>query len=418
MCAKIRIQWCVDNSILNHEISLAGKSVLVSKIYLQNLLPPSYELLAVCALLEENATIELQHLTDTNGEMHFLLESSMSKSFSLILRPLSVCDSFESSKEDIMDKGEANISCVDVSSSSAEEIHEDIKEDEVTTNLKACTKYKSVVSYIIEYGQACILKKKLGKVSRHKMVEEIPRVYDGELVLEFPPTFDKIGNTHGMEQKYDGHLWTRPSTSNMRLECTVRISYCIGVLECRFPSCPFFTNNRRHNKCFFNGHLARKVAVGLLATDEKGKITCHFCRRSPYCIETCKCMVYYVMPHDKHMTRMMLHVGTHLHEVQAGTSQAMIEKTKHLVAKVVGVDRSAGPRKIQMNVAKEMIFSALVDDGTNDHGKAIGDVELTNFLEELVPLVENQRQVSNSVIVVLLFSICSSYLKFKIVMQI
>ena len=40
------------------------------------------------------------------------------------------------------------------------------------------------------------------------------------------------------------------------------------------------------------------------------------------------------------MTRMMVHVGHHLHEVQTGTSRAAIERIRKMVSSVLQVNRN------------------------------------------------------------------------------
>lgn len=394
MFSEVILEWEIDNSKIYHNIPLNSSSLLVSNVFLQSLLPPAYHLSGVSAIIDESTFVQISSIQDMDKNVHYLLDSSMSNRFSLVVIPISVCDSFDSFNSSKTTKKQAT-PCYDLSSSSTEGHFETTHQEGVSRVIKneesPCQVFQSVVSYISSYAPPSILKSKLAKVISKKQVKEIPRSYDGDCVLEFPPTFGEIGNTHGMEQKYDGHLWTRPTTSNMALECTVRVSYCIGTLECHRNSCTHYINNKKYNNSFFHGHLSKKIAIGLLAIEEKSKITCHYCRKPAYCVETCKCMVYYVMPHDKSMTRMMLHLGNHMHQVQPSTSMAMIENTKLIVSKMLQVDRTAGPRKIQMNVAKEMIFSTMVEEGAKDQTNIVGDVELYNFLEELVPLVENQR---------------------------
>lgn len=403
MSSAITLEWELDHSILYHNIPLNSPTLLVSSNFLQGLLPPDYLLLGVKAILEDNNYVDINRLQHIDGNIHYLLDSSLSTKYSLSITPIFVCDSPESSKshksadDSAYKQGGQQLeeSVHDLSSSSTGDCLK-TSFGEGTSNVAEksehhCQEIQSVVNYISEYGPPCILKAKLAKITSRTFVKEIPRIYNDDNIFEFPATFGEIGQMHGMEQKYDGHIWTRPITSNMALQCTVRVSYCIGALECHRNTCPYYINNKKYNTTFFKGHLSKKIAIGLLATDEKTKITCHYCKRPAYCVETCRCMVYYVMPHDSTMTRMMLHLGSHQHAVQPGTSKIMIDKTKQLVSKMLKADRSAGPRKIQMGVAKEMIFSTIVEENTEDNASMVGEVELSNFLEELVPLVESQR---------------------------
>ena len=53
------------------------------------------------------------------------------------------------------------------------------------------------------------------------------------------------------------------------------------------------------------------------------------------------------------------------------------------------MDHNSGPRKIQMITARHLLLRSLI----NDQDCIKEDQELENFLEELMPLVQNQRLV-------------------------
>ena len=121
----------------------------------------------------------------------------------------------------------------------------------------------------------------------------------------------------------------------MAIQCTVHVSYCVGALECHRVNCPFFLNNKRFKNTFFHGHLGKKVAMGLLVENGKSKIVCHFCQKTAYCVQKCKCMVYYVMPKDPSVAQLMLHLRVHDHPVQPRTSKAMIERVRRAVSNML-----------------------------------------------------------------------------------
>ena len=108
-----------------------------------------------------------------------------------------------------------------------------------------------------------------------------------------------------------------------------------------------------------------------------------------FCKEPCDCMVYYIFPSDSNMTRLMLHIGYHSHEVQIGTSRATIQKIRKVVSSGVRGDRNNGPRRVQMIVARQLLVDAIVGKEKGD----MGEIELSNILEEIIPLVQNQRCV-------------------------
>ena len=104
-------------------------------------------------------------------------------------------------------------------------------------------------------------------------------------------------------------------------------------------------------------------------------------------------MVYYVMPKDPSVTQLMLHLGVHEHPVQPSTSKAMMERVRRAIFDMLKGHKSVGPRKLQMDIVKDMLFSYM--SRKEKTTIELGDHELCSFLEELGPLVEDKRLFSN-----------------------
>ena len=83
----------------------------------------------------------------------------------------------------------------------------------------------------------------------------------------------------------------------------------------------------------------------------------------------------------------MIHCGTHEHNVKDGTSKLLTDKTREMVSKVLGIDRHAGARKVQMCVAKEIVMTTLMQDGGNRN--IIGKQEFATIAEDMGPLVHD-----------------------------
>ena len=185
-------------------------------------------------------------------------------------------------------------------------------------------------------------------------------------------------------------MWTRPHTTNMAINGTARLSYCLASLECPRVTCRFFLINGRFNDCYFHGYLDKKVNSGLLCDDGKTKISCHYCKQVVYCKDPCNSMVYYIMPLSNQFSRLMIHVGHHHHDVHLGTSRARIEKVTKLVVGFLNMDRSPSPCKVQMVVGRQLIVASLIFCGKEDN-RAFKESKLTNCFEELMLIVQNQR---------------------------
>ena len=248
---------------------------------------------------------------------------------------------------------------------------------------------ESIIPWILKSPRCPKLQGIIHQTQEIRHVEEIPQQYNGDVIFELSPYSDATKRMEGMEQKYDGHIWTRPQKANMSIDCTVRLSYCLGSLVCQRITCPYFVTNKKFNTSYFHGYLDRQVNKGLLCQDDKLGIKCHYCKKNVFCAEPCSCKVYYILPFNPKMTRLMVHTGQHSHEVQSGTSRAAVERIRKMVATVMRVDRQHGPRKVQMIVARQLLVDAIV--GQNE--QSFGESELSNILEEMIPLVQTQRLV-------------------------
>ena len=246
---------------------------------------------------------------------------------------------------------------------------------------------KSIITWILEGHKCSRLQNMIIDSGEITHVKEIPQQYDGNVVFELPPVFDSSKRMEGMEQRFDGHIWTRPQKTNMSIDCTVRLSYCLGSLVCHRNTCSYFVTNKKFNVSFFHGYLNRQVSKGLLCKDEKLRILCHYCKNIVFCEEPCSARVYYVLPSDSTMTRLMVHIGHHSHEAQSGTSRAAIERIRKMVNTILRVDRHNGPRRVQMIVARQILVDAII--GSEE--VQMGETELSNVLEEMIPLVQTQR---------------------------
>lgn len=162
---------------------------------------------------------------------------------------------------------------------------------------------------------------------------------------------------------------------------------CAGSLKCVNEMCPKLQHFRRANYANFKGSLKKVPEPGQFCNNKEGKLQCHYCKHSPMCIEMCPAFVYYVMPNDETMTRLMIHNGTHNHECQSGASKGLRERVKEMVDRVVKIHRHAGPRMVQMCVAKEIVMGSLVKEG--GASESIGEQELESIVAEMEPLVED-----------------------------
>lgn len=406
------------DAIPSINLSFIEGKLIVSKRLLQMRLGNNHSFHSISAVVtaidDVRTSIPLQSYTDIEGGDHFLLDESMSVHYEVNFNANSSSmhgtinlDSSDTSEDKIGKRQYRECQSTDsprspefckhntatINLDSPEDRPSNVGKwtplDEETVRPEKTKPEKSAIEMILSRPGSSTLTKLLQRIQNHCIVSEIPRIYDGDIVFELPPTQETNNGMRGMEQRYDGHLWTKPVTSNIVFDGVVRMSYCVGLLECQRVTCPYFLNGAKKNTTFFRGTMKKKCPIGLLA-DGAGTIVCAFCKKVVVCVGSCPCTVYYVMPREVHYSRLMVHIGKHAHYVQPGTNRASIQRTRSLVDKVVALDKAAGPRKVQMSIAKELIMATMLkeDRAQND---TVGDLELSNFLEEIVPLVENRR---------------------------
>ncbi|KAI5080512.1 hypothetical protein GOP47_0003695 [Adiantum capillus-veneris] len=71
-------------------------------------------------------------------------------------------------------------------------------------------------------------------------------------------------------------------------------------------------------------------------------------------------------------------------------SRASIRNIKALVAKAVTMDNRAGPQKVQMILAREMVLKAFTDDNITS-GDFISEKEVHEMSQELLTLVNMKK---------------------------
>ena len=419
METSIVLSWIINNNQLSRELDLPEGKVLLSQYYLQNLLPPTCKFVSLSAVVqfgEVKTKMEIPSHKDIEGNIHFLIESSLSKEFFIDHTETTffVSDSNEQKLNDFSFESTQKYGdiCIQISdksdSSSSKEVllgeegsSSDIQilagsstgkysnDDSpyLQSGLQTPTSHQSIIPYLLNCGRGKRLQNLLLMSSNSSNVLEVPTTYNGLCVFELPPTFGKVSNMEGMQQKYDGHVWSRPRKSNLSVPANVNLSYCLGHFECRNYSCIYYKSNKKCNDRFFVGYLENQVSKGLPAEEERSKIACQYCKQIVYCLETCSCSVYYVIPPDSSMTRLFIHQGEHSHPVEPGTSRAAIERLKKLVSTCLKFNKDSGPRKLQMLIARKLLMESL----TTENSGECSERNLNSFLEELIPLIENQR---------------------------
>ncbi len=371
-----------------HTLSFYNGKLLISETFLKDKVIPM-QFLSLDALVivgTEEISVPLQRTVNHLGEGAYVLEECLSSVYKVIAIPLTppedvfVCTPII--VQDSPQPSPANV--IDLTSPYNAGV---IKEAIHQSSMLITKPSRSLMEDLKSSSTRNTLTKITADIHLVRKVTEIPRTYNGDIIFEFPPTMGKVQAMYSMEHRYDPHLWTKPQTSNIAFAGVTRRSQCIGSLKCINELCPKNVNYGIPNTSHFRGSMLKAPAPGEVCNTKIGKMVCHFCSKNALCIESCECFVYYVMPSDETCSRLMIHRGTHSHNVCDGTSKSLIDRTKEMVNKVLGVDHMAGAKKVQMCVAKEIVSASLIrPDGEFDK---ICEQELYAVADEMGPLVQD-----------------------------
>ena len=90
-------------------------------------------------------------------------------------------------------------------------LEDDVIQVDSSDEADLCCWKQSIIKWIEQSEGSGKLKRLLKMCNDPIQVNEIPSVYNGTICFELPATFGKQKRMYGMEQKFDGHFWTRPA---------------------------------------------------------------------------------------------------------------------------------------------------------------------------------------------------------------
>lgn len=203
-----------------------------------------------------------------------------------------------------------------------------------------------------------------------RRVKYLPPIFNGFVMFELPPlspTADvKIGRLlDGMDKKYDGHVWCKTKTTNIKNDVglTFRRAVCVGHIQCQNDLCSFFTRSSKHNDTEWDGFALNPFAIGqTTSAPSSSTLVCKICKLPPTCINTCPCRMYYVLSKGQTMTRACIHFGSHEHPVSDGMCRETIDKIHALIGEEVSKTPNAKNSAIALAASKEFLSTFLLQD--------------------------------------------------------
>ena len=137
-------------------------------------------------------------------------------------------------------------------------------------------------------------------------VEEIPEQYNGNCVYELPPASSKGKPMEGMEQKYDGHVWVKPLSTQMSFPATIRRSKCAGHLICSNEYCPIKGIFGQPNEIAWIGKLSTPIVTEGMFSLASETLACFHCGNVAVLLRECQYVAYYIFS-GENKSRLFIH---------------------------------------------------------------------------------------------------------------
>ena len=214
------ISWIIGHEKHEKIVMLRNSKLLLSRYFLQCLIPPTYKFISLKAIIQVGS--EILHVSiplewDIEGNEYYVLDSTLSTRYEMehssVLMYISDSEDSESNQNIELAKNNMQESHPKVISKSINQDEDPVALGKDTTiDLQSSDEEmqqkqtKSIISWISENQKCSRLQNMVNSSREVKQVKEIPQQYDGNLVFELPPVFDSSKRMEGMEQRFDGHL--------------------------------------------------------------------------------------------------------------------------------------------------------------------------------------------------------------------
>ena len=107
-------------------------------------------------------------------------------------------------------------------------------------------------------------------------------------------------------------------------------------------------------------------------------------------------MISCTLPEESMHSRLFIHYGKHTHMVSKGMCRASIQNIKAFVARAVDIDHNAGPRKVQMIVAREVVLRAFTNED-KAQGEFMTERDLQEMSQELQSLINVKKHIGSAI---------------------
>ncbi len=180
---------------------------------------------------------------------------------------------------------------------------------------------------------------------------------------------------HGMDRKYDGHVWCKVITTNTKnsFQLSSRKVRCLDHLQCLHDDCENFLHTGSCNEIFWCSECTHiLIMVQMALSPFASSCACKFYHSPPLCVADCLGRIYYLMHKLPSIIRVVIHIEVHKHPMADGKCKEFVDKIKRLIAKEVNYTLDVKIFAISLGASKTFLVTHLLDD------RGDGIVELLN----------------------------------------
>ena len=125
---------------------------------------------------------------------------------------------------------------------------------------------------------------------------------------ELPLASSKGKSMEGMEQKYNGHVWVKPVSTQMTFLAIIRRSKCTGHLICSNEYCPIKAISGKPNEIAWIGKLSTPIATKGMSSLASRTLACFHCGNVAILLRDYHYVSYYIL-FEENKSRLFIHQG-------------------------------------------------------------------------------------------------------------
>jgi hypothetical protein len=212
--------------------------------------------------------------------------------------------------------------------------------------------------------------------------------FNDDIIFELSPIrlpIGHFGQMQSMNCKYDGNVWCKVKTSNINNNFGLgfRNTKCLGHLHCDNDSCKHFFHFAVQNEVCWIGDFAQIPLISQFALKPfVSIIVCRFYVVSPFYVNIFPYRMHYVIHKLQSLSKVMIHLSTHVHPIAEGMCKEALEEIKVLVEGQVSRTLDTKFSAITLNFSKAFLAHHLFNENGEGHVEILQGEKLDKVMDK------------------------------------